>query len=243
MLFRSIAVLSGHTREVNCVTFSSDGTSLVSGSDDFTVKLWDIQTGGVVKTFSGHTKGVWSVSTSADCTTIASGSLDNTIHLWDIQTGECQCIIRQQGTVRHVSFSPTDPKFLISIYDSKLWQWDTNGHQIKPPFDGSHIAFSPDGTQFVSCYGAAVTVQSSDSGVTVAEFQVTNSNTTCCCFSPDGRLVAVGTGGPIFIWDITSSDPHLIETFIGHTDDITSLVFTSSSTLISSSREIGRAHV
>ena len=56
-----MAVLSGHTDEVNCVTFSSDGRSLVSGSDDKTVKLWDVQTGGVVKTFHGHTWWVLSV--------------------------------------------------------------------------------------------------------------------------------------------------------------------------------------
>ena len=59
--------LSGHTAEVNTVTFSSDGRSLVSGSDDRTVKLWDVQTGGVIKTFSGHTQLVWAVSISADC--------------------------------------------------------------------------------------------------------------------------------------------------------------------------------
>jgi WD40 repeat protein len=51
-----MAVLSGHTDEVNCVTFSSDGRSLASGADDKTVKLWDMQTGGVVRTFLGHTE-------------------------------------------------------------------------------------------------------------------------------------------------------------------------------------------
>ena len=66
---------------MRCVVFSSDGTSLVSGSDDAIVKLWDIQTGGVVKTFFGHTQLVLSVSISADHTAIASGSYDQTIHL------------------------------------------------------------------------------------------------------------------------------------------------------------------
>jgi WD40 repeat protein len=56
-----------------CLAFSSDGTSLVSGSDDCTVKLWDVQTGGTVKTFFGHTELVLSVSISADYTIIASG--------------------------------------------------------------------------------------------------------------------------------------------------------------------------
>ena len=49
------AVLPGHTGHVRSVVFSSDGTLLVSGSDDETVKLWDVQTGGVVNTFHGHT--------------------------------------------------------------------------------------------------------------------------------------------------------------------------------------------
>jgi WD40 repeat protein len=58
------------------------------------------------------------------------------------QTGECYHTIQQEEVVRHVSFSPTNPQHLVSICDNKLWQWDTNGHQIKPSFDGSCIAFS-----------------------------------------------------------------------------------------------------
>jgi len=230
------AVLSGHTDSVSCVTFSSDGTSLVSGSDDKTVKLWDVQTGGVVKTFSGHTDQVYSVSISAGCTMIASGSSNHTICLWDIQTKECQCVIRQQNTVYHVSFSPTNPQHLISRCDGKLWQWDTNGHQISPPSDVSCVAFSPNGTQFVSCYRAVVTVQKSDSGVAVTKFQMASKSIQCCCFSPDGRLVAVAAGRVIYVWDI-SSDPYLVETLIGHAENITALAFSSPSALISASRD------
>jgi WD40 repeat protein len=231
------AVLSGHMGIVTCFTFLPDGTSIVSGSIDETVKLWDAQTGGVVKTFSGHTDSVRSVSISADCTIIASGSRDETIRLWDIQAGECQHVIMQQGAVEHIIFSPTNPKHLISICDGKLWQLDTNGHQIRPPHNGSHIAFSPNGTQFVSCYEGVITVQHPSSGVIVAEFQVTNGYTQYCCSSPDGRLVAIAGDNTVYVFDITSSDPHLVETFIGHTEHITSLVFSSPTTLISASRD------
>jgi WD40 repeat protein len=74
---------------VRSLTFSSDGTSLVSGSDDRTVKLWDVQTGGVVKTFHGHTNLGSLCFHLSRHTRIASGSRDGTIRLWDIQTGEC----------------------------------------------------------------------------------------------------------------------------------------------------------
>ena len=231
------AVLSGHTGAVNCVTFSSDGTSLVSGSSDCTVKLWDVQTGGVVRTFSGHTDWVWSVSISADYSTIASGSKNMIICLWNIQTGECYHTIRQQGTVRHVGFLPINPQHFISICNGKLWEWDTNGHQIKPPFDGSCIAFSSDGTQFVSCHGAIVTIQNSDSGAIITQFQVAENSTEYCCFSPDDRLIAFAVYNTAYVWDITSSNPHLVETLIGHTGGICSLAFSSPSTLISASHD------
>ena len=232
------AVLSGHTDQVTCLTFSSDGTSLVSGSDDKTVKLWDIQTGGVVKTFSGHNSYICDVSISVDCTRIASGSHDNTVHLWDIQTGECHKTIKQQDTAWYLSFSPTDPQhqYLMFICGGKVCQWDTSDHQIKPLYDDIHFAFSSDGIQFVSCNGKVVTIRNSDSGKTVAEFNVNDSRAHRCCFSPDNRLVAVAADDTIYIWDITSSDPHQIETLIGHTDRIIFLVFSSPSTLISACR-------
>jgi len=229
------AILYGHTDWVRSLIFSSDGTSLVSGGDDTTIKLWDIQTGGVVKTFSGHTDYVWSVSISADCTEIASGSDDKTIRLWDTQTGECHCVIKQQDDVYHVLFSPTNPQYLLSISKNKVWQWDTNDHQSSPVCDGSHINFSMDGTQFASCNGAVITVQNSDSRAIVAEFHITNSSASYCCFSPDGKLVAVAAGSTAYVWSITGPDPYLVGTFIGHTNAITSLVFSSPTSLISAS--------
>jgi WD40 repeat protein len=231
------ATFSGHTAAVRCLTFSSDGKSLISGSCDKTVKLWDVQTGGVVKTFYGHTEYIQCVSISVDCTRIASGSWGKTICLWDIQTGDHLCIIEQQHNIVHVSFSPINPQYIISIADNKVWQWDVNGHQIPPTYSGSYIAFSPDHTQFALCNKKVLTVQNSDSKATVAEFQVANHDIKHCCFSPDGRLIAAAGYETVYVWDITNPAPHPTETLIGHTGDITSLVFSSPSSLISASAD------
>ena len=230
-----ISVFSKHTDWVRSLAFSLDGIFLVSGSNDETVNLWDVQTGGVIKTFHGHTNHVLSVSISLDRSTVASGSRDRTVRLWDIQTGECRHIIEQQCGVRCVRFSPTDPQHLMFVPGDKVWQWDINGHQLEPVYDGSYFAFSLDGNQFVSCKGTTVTVQNSDSGTVVAKFCVANRDFSCCCFSSDGRLVAGAADSAIYIWDITSSNPHLIETFVGHTNLISTLAFPSS--LISVSRD------
>jgi len=231
------AVFPGHTNVVLSLTFSSDGASLVSGSGDKTVKLWDVQTGGVVKTFHGHTDGVRSVSISADSTTIASGSDDRTIRLWNIQVEECYQIIKQQGTPHYIRFSPTNPQTLISASHTIVQQWDIGGHKVGHAYYGDQVAFSPDGTQFVLCAGSDVTVQNINSGVAVAKFNAAREIFDLCCFSPDGRLVAISDNRGFHLWDITSSPPHLVETFIGHITPIISLAFSSPSNLISASHD------
>ena len=231
------AVLSGHGGPVRSVTYSPDGISLVSGSEDTTVKLWDVQTGGVVKTFYGHTFYVLSISISADCTRIASGSKDYTIRLWNVQTGECDCVIDQEHKVKQVSFLPTDPQHFLSICGDKVRQWDIDGCQIGHAYDGSYIAFSSDGTQFVSCYMGTVTVKNYSSGVIAAGFQIDNNAFQHCHFSPDSRLIAVTTRSTVYVWDINSPSPNPIETFTGHTKTITSPAFSSPSSLISASRD------
>jgi WD40 repeat protein len=232
-----VAVLSGHTDWVRSLTFSLEGASIVSGGDDKTLKLWDVQTGGVVRTFCGHTGWVRSVSISPSHTTIASGSEDKTIRLWDIQTGECHCVIELQRSVYCVTFSPMDPQHLVSWSGGGIQQWDIDSCQVESTYEGSHPAFSLDGTHFISRKGNAAIVQNTGSGVTVATYSVSNGSLWCLCFSPDGKLVAAAADAIAYVWDITSSDPHPIETFIGHTNDISSLTFSSSSSLISASKD------
>ena len=229
------SVLSGCTTWAKSLAFSSNGMLLASGGSNKTVDLWDVQTGGIVKTFHGHTDWVVSISISLDHATIASGSWDNTIHLWDIKTGECCCVIYDHNDhVNSINFSPTNPQLLISASDDNtIRQWDTNGHQIGPTYDGRYVTFSSDGTCFISWRERVATIQNSTSGVIIAELHVPNDVFQCCCFSPDGKSVAGGVGSAIYIWDITSPDPYLVETFVGHTSNLTSITFSSS--LISSS--------
>ena len=231
------STLLQHMGWVSSLAFSSDGTFLASGSNNGVVALWDIQTGGVIRTFPGHTNSVLSISIS-DGNIIASGSDDTTIRLWDTQTGECCCIIDGHSKgVNSVCFSPANPHFLISASDDNTVQrWDINGYPIGPTYEGSHVAFSSDGACFVSWGKMVATVWSSDSGLLITKLQAPNDNFQCCCFSPDGKLVAGSAGCVIYFWDMTSLDPYPAKTFVGHTSSITSLMI-SNSLISASSRD------
>ena len=70
------------------VSFSPDGTRIVTGSDDKTAKVWDARTGTPLLDLKGHTGEVTSVSFSPDGTRIVTGSEDKTAKVWDARTGQ-----------------------------------------------------------------------------------------------------------------------------------------------------------
>ncbi|KAG9023224.1 hypothetical protein FRB95_013402 [Tulasnella sp. JGI-2019a] len=79
---------SKHSSAITCVAVSPDGTTIVSGSYDHTLHLWDAKTGAAIgEAMKGHTNSVSCVAVSPDGTTIVSGSYGHTLHLWDAKTG------------------------------------------------------------------------------------------------------------------------------------------------------------
>ncbi len=71
---------------VKSVAFSPDGKTLASGSQDKTIKLWDVAGGKNIATLRGHSDDVESVAFSPDGKTLASASDDKTIKLWAVAT-------------------------------------------------------------------------------------------------------------------------------------------------------------
>jgi WD40 repeat protein len=72
---------------VYSVAVSPDGGKIVSGSDDKTVKVWDLGTGACMRTLTGHTAEVHSVAASPDGDHPVSASADKTIMVWKLMPG------------------------------------------------------------------------------------------------------------------------------------------------------------
>ena len=80
--------LKGHDDCVQSVAFSPDGSRIVSGSYDKTIRVWDASTGiEMLPPLRGHDDYVRSVAFSPDGSKIVSGSFDKTIRVWDASTG------------------------------------------------------------------------------------------------------------------------------------------------------------
>jgi WD40 repeat protein len=81
----------------NSSALSPDGATLVSGSINTNVHLWDVQTGQKRHTLRGHTNLVTAVHVGPDGQQAVSSSGDGTLRLWEIATGACLGTLRTQG--------------------------------------------------------------------------------------------------------------------------------------------------
>ena len=80
--------LVGHARWVNDVTISSDDRFLISGSDDFTARVWDVRIGQTISRSLKHDWPVISVCVSCDNQQIISLDLNGKFYLWNVSSGE-----------------------------------------------------------------------------------------------------------------------------------------------------------
>ena len=152
----------GHAGAVTSGAFSRDGTHLLTGSEDGTLKLWDLATTRLVRTFSGHKGEVTVVALSPDGSRALSGGKDKTIRLWEVATGRLirtiYAHLDSSSDVGSVAFSPNGRRLLSSSRGegaAKLWDADTGRlvrtfrHSTKSAFHSNVTAavFSPDGTR------------------------------------------------------------------------------------------------
>lgn len=93
-------LLTGHEGAVTSLAISPDGRYLASGSDDLTIKLWDIGTGRAIKTLVGHMARIDALAFSNESTVLMSGGADRTVRVWDVER-------REDGKVK------TEPSALV----------------------------------------------------------------------------------------------------------------------------------
>ncbi|WP_181154405.1 hypothetical protein [Nostoc sp. 'Peltigera membranacea cyanobiont' N6] len=87
----------GHNSPITSLVVLPDGQQVISAAEDFSINIWNLQTGEEIATFNRHTSYVESLALTPDGKQLVSGSLDGTLKVWNLDTGQQTLSLTSQG--------------------------------------------------------------------------------------------------------------------------------------------------
>ncbi|MHB8629105.1 MAG: nSTAND1 domain-containing NTPase [Aggregatilineales bacterium] len=231
----------GHTDTVNRVSFSPDGTSILTADDDGTARLWYTSSAVLPNNplphqFTGHTGPVYYATYSPDGKLIASASKDGTARIWDVSTGK-QTLLYNGHSERiwWIAVSNDGTNAATASDDATVQIWDVKTGKMLQTLKHSGtvwaVAFSPDGTRLITGgqdrNGYIWDIQT---GAQLLALKGHTDSVYGVAYSPDGQYVVTAsidktailwnasTGAKIRRFTGTRNHP-------GHTDQVYAVAF------------------
>jgi len=227
-----IRILEGHTNFVRVVVVTPDGKHVISGSDDNTLRVWDIESGEEIRTLKGHIGWVEAVAVTQDGEHAISGSRDNTLRVWNIEKGnEMQTLEGHTDWVNAVSVTPDGKHVISGSRDNTLRVWNIEKGNEMQTLEGhtgwvEAVAVTPDGKHAISgSYEKTLRVWDIDRGEEIRTLKGHIGWVNAVAVTPDGKHAISGSDDKILrVWDIESGEE--IQTFEGHTDPVEAVAVT-----------------
>ena len=213
--------LVGHTNDLLIAVYSPDGSRIVTGSSDFTARIWDAETGLQVSSPLQHDGIITDIEFAPDSRRFVTSSGDGSVQQWDAISGvEIGNVMYHDYGVSAVAYSPDGSKIATASADRIVKIWDaTAGEPLVLPMrhlaDVTGVAFSPNGARIAttSMLGE-VRLWDAESGLLFQDMSTlypdsshSGSISEIVGFSADGKYLATnstfyGNGtGKIFFWD------------------------------------------
>ena len=231
-LWRCVGTLTGHSSWVMSLAISSRKQILVSGSLDDTIRVWNLQTGNLIRTLSGHLKAVNSVAISPDGQLLVSGSDDTTVKIWNLQTGDLlHSLVGHSRDVNSVMITPNGLLLASGSEDRTVRLWKVRTGELLRTLSGTagmvkSVAISPNSLLLASGgLDNQIKLWHLGSGeltrILYGHFNSVNS----VAITPDGQILASGSKDKtIRLWNLQTGE--VIRTLTGHSDMVNAIVIT-----------------
>eukprot|EP01111_Echinosteliopsis_oligospora_P016138 TRINITY_DN658_c0_g1_i1.p1 TRINITY_DN658_c0_g1~~TRINITY_DN658_c0_g1_i1.p1 ORF type:complete len:319 (+),score=71.30 TRINITY_DN658_c0_g1_i1:185-1141(+) len=214
-----IGTFEGHKGAVWSARINPEATIAVTGSADYTVKVWDAITGLEMKTFT-HKRIVKSVDICPSSRQVAAGGQDKVIKIWDVESGTCLHTLEgHQDTVRQVLYMRNSDHLVLSGgADQVVRMWDTrSGVQVSTAFAKASVAsleLSRDSKLLTSASGKEVTFWDATTLVPIKVHSV-NYELNSASVNPDmTKFVAGGADFYVHVYDYKTGEE--LEVHKGH---------------------------
>ena len=213
---KEVSIFKGHTKQVNSIAFRPDSKFLVSGSEDSTVKLWNLK-GKIVMELPSDSNSkrdnssdsINRVRFNTTGTHTISASSNGQIKLWSLNEGTFRTL-SNQGTVTSLAFSGNGKYIASNNYGMiKLWDYQLRELQSFKGHESSvnDISFTIDNQRIIS--------GSTDKSIKIWQIDTTKfpsedghtGSVNSISFSPDGKSILTGSkDSTIKIWEVDSDE-------------------------------------
>jgi len=244
--FRLRQTLQGHSLLVRSVDISSDNSMIASGSDDGTVRIWNLK-GRKDSVFQGHKHPVYCVAFAPDSRRIASAGDDGTTRIWDIESGSCVHTLNTAYAIEiavvnelTVSWSPCGRQIATGATLSReLLLWDAETGELERTLEAEGqdmIVYSRQGKLLALGRCAELLDLASDIEGNKSVIIRSMAQFTKAVFSEDEQTIVLAcVDGSIQLWDGVSGS--YITGFNGHSNVIVAVALLDDLELVSVSRD------
>ncbi len=192
---RELFKLTGHNDAVRSLAVSADGKRAASGSDDRTLRIWDLERAREVRRFNLHRAGVTGVALSADGKLVLSGSRDGTLRLCEASSGrELRTFAVPRGPVLCVALSPDGQMVYSGHFDTTLRLWEASSGRELRRFAGHRQMVGAlavgEGVLVSGSHDQTVRLWDPASGAELAAGQGHTAAVTAVALSSDGKQAA-----------------------------------------------------
>ena len=233
--FALLRTLQGHSGAIWSVAISPNAQLLASGSQDTTLKVWNLHTGELLHTLKGYSGTVYSIAISSDTQTLVCGHSDGTLKLWSLDTGELiRTLDEHSNFINTLALSPDGQIIASGSGDNTIKVWDLQAKQLLYTLSESvnSIAISPDGKLLVSG-DKMIKVWNLATGELLRTLSGHSRNVNSIAISLDGQIIATGSSDrTIKVWNLLSGK--LLRTIRGHTSSVIDIVINSDEQTLAS---------
>jgi WD40 repeat protein len=216
-----LRTLEGHKGSIWSVDMTPDGKIGISGGDDHTLRVWELDTGRCLHTLTGHHQEILSISMTPDGKIAVSGSKDETLHVWNLITGQCVRTLDALGAyTAGVRITPDANIAISRCENDELHVWDLSIGKCKLALKGHEdriicADLTPDGKTAISgSRDNTVRVWDLVTGKCIHTLEGHTTWVSCVKLTPDGKTAVSGGGKLLQVWDLISG--RCLRTLKGH---------------------------
>ncbi|MDA1055093.1 MAG: WD40 repeat domain-containing protein [Planctomycetota bacterium] len=204
--------LEGHTGEVTCLDVSRSGTMLVSGSNDGTVRFWDLAEGKETGQIRSSVSRISQVAFIRDDQFVLVAGSRTTAEIWNVRTGRPATSMAIPSSIGDAALSDDDKIFVcarrtsssgnVSLYDMGT---GAVAGQLNCPSYPTAVTLSRTGRLLAAGSGDNnIYLWSLGNGQLAAPFTGLSSTPNDVAISPNEQLVAACVSNQVMIWEIAT---------------------------------------